>query len=120
MIVGGTEPDVKRISNGMTELGTAAIEKALTAYREDMVDPLLARMLAAGTGDDHADAVRLLDDLPAIFDQMDDAALVDMLAPALAQAGAIGIASVTPDPKKLDHEPEIFEPTNDPFEEPEA
>ena len=57
---------------------------------------------------------------PATCDEMDVTAWVDPLAPAWAQGGAIGIASVTPDPAKLDHEPEIFEPTNDPFEEPEA
>jgi len=117
VISGGTPADAKRLSHGMTELSSRAVDAAAGAFRDGLVDPLLARLTVRGTGNDFADARALLDSLPSVFDEMDEEALVDILAPAIAQAALVGETSVAPNPKDLDKVPELVEPTTSPFEE---
>jgi hypothetical protein len=106
------ESEARKLRLGLHELGDATLRRLAKPTRT-MIQPLIERIEQAGvTDNDKADLKALYDSLPALFAQMDDAALVAPIASALLQTYAVSRTAAVPegiDSSDFATEPESLE-----------
>lgn len=91
------ESDIRKNEEGLEVLREAYLTKIAPAHAR-MLDPLERAIQGASvTGNDRADMEALSDQLPALFDQMDDTEVVDGVADMLLQTYAVGRTVAVPE-----------------------